>query len=520
MDSQTVIAGLVTVGVGALSGGITNAVAVWMLFHPHQPFRLGPIALHGAIPKNKARLARSIGKTVGERLLTAEDLSRRLSDPALRSAFDAAIARGVRALLEAERGSVRETLGPSAMAAVDQALPVLAARLADRAAAWAAGPAFAGQAEQLARRLAAELGDRPVRDALSEAEQARLRSELERWVRGLVEEPELERAVENFVAGELERLAGDERPLVDRLPPGLVPAVEQAAADLLPGLIAGVGAALQDPALRLQVQGIVRDGIRRALRDLVLHQRLLARLVVTDHAIARLLDAFAAEGADRLAAELRGGAMQHRVRQAIADALHGALRVPLGERIRRLDPDRRAALARTIGATLARGLRSEGARQALAHTLDRLVAEANRRTWGEVLGAVPAAGLARLLGEVIASPGGRRWIEDSVQAAARALLDLPVGRLQDWLGPGAPEQISRAVSDAVWGWVMEQVPIVVSHLQVQEMVEQKVLGFSTQRMEEIIRGVTQRELDTIVRLGYFLGGLVGALAWAVHRAFG
>jgi len=67
---------------------------------------------------------------------------------------------------------------------------------------------------------------------------------------------------------------------------------------------------------------------------------------------------------------------------------------------------------------------------------------------------------------------------------------------------------------------MEQMPLVVSHLQVQEMVEQKVLGFSTQRMEEIIRGVTQRELDTIVRLGYVLGGLVGALAWAVHRAFG
>jgi uncharacterized membrane protein YheB (UPF0754 family) len=60
------------------------------------------------------------------------------------------------------------------------------------------------------------------------------------------------------------------------------------------------------------------------------------------------------------------------------------------------------------------------------------------------------------------------------------------------------------------------VPVVVSQLSVREMVEQKVMGFSVQRMEEIIRGVTQRELDLIVRLGYFLGGLVGVIAFLIN----
>ncbi|MEA3245840.1 MAG: DUF445 family protein, partial [Gemmatimonadota bacterium] len=60
----------INVVVGTVAGGITNAVAVWMLFHPYEK-RFG---LHGAIPKNKARLATSIGRTVGERLLTADDI--------------------------------------------------------------------------------------------------------------------------------------------------------------------------------------------------------------------------------------------------------------------------------------------------------------------------------------------------------------------------------------------------------------------------------------------------------------
>ena len=40
-------------------------------------------------------------------------------------------------------------------------------------------------------------------------------------------------------------------------------------------------------------------------------------------------------------------------------------------------------------------------------------------------------------------------------------------------------------------------------------IEQKVLGFSLDRIEEIVRLTTQRELDVIVRLGFLLGGLVG-----------
>ena len=47
------------------------------------------------------------------------------------------------------------------------------------------------------------------------------------------------------------------------------------------------------------------------------------------------------------------------------------------------------------------------------------------------------------------------------------------------------------------------------------MVEQKVLGFSLERIEQIVRNTTQRELDLIVRLGYVLGALVGALAYGI-----
>ena len=110
MPQSVWLEGLVTVGVGALSGGITNAVAVWMLFHPYDARGIGPFKLQGAIPKNKARLAKSIGRTVGQRLLTEEDLARQLSAPGLREAFDQAVAGFLERALNTARGSLRAEL--------------------------------------------------------------------------------------------------------------------------------------------------------------------------------------------------------------------------------------------------------------------------------------------------------------------------------------------------------------------------------------------------------------------------
>src|SRR5690606_40030508 len=73
-----------TVLFGSLAGGITNIIAIWMLFHPYQPPRLFGRrlrALQGAIPKNKARLAAAVGRTVGTRLLRSEELARTVAEP-------------------------------------------------------------------------------------------------------------------------------------------------------------------------------------------------------------------------------------------------------------------------------------------------------------------------------------------------------------------------------------------------------------------------------------------------------
>ena len=73
--------------VGTMAGGLSDTVAVWMLFNPKQK----KFGFQGAIPKNQARLAKSLGRTVGERLLTPGDLQKELARPELLAAFQSRI---------------------------------------------------------------------------------------------------------------------------------------------------------------------------------------------------------------------------------------------------------------------------------------------------------------------------------------------------------------------------------------------------------------------------------------------
>ncbi len=76
------------------------------------------------------------------------------------------------------------------------------------------------------------------------------------------------------------------------------------------------------------------------------------------------------------------------------------------------------------------------------------------------------------------------------------------------------------MSPAIWNWIESQIPAVVERLHVQQMVERKVLDFDQDRLEQLIRGVIDRELRLIIRTGYILGGLIAVALFGLTHLFG
>lgn len=503
------------VAVGTVAGGVTNLIAVKMLFHPRER-RFG---LQGAIPKNKARLARAIGRMVGQRLLSPEDLARELNASGLRETFDAKVGEAIASLLRTERGPLRALLPPAVLEEVDRLADQAAVLGADRVAHYVTTPAFDAKVLEFVQKTRTELADAPVGDVLTPRRRESIAQRALQWAGEVAESPELERGVRDYIDRHARELLESDQPLVAHLPPGLVDTVDGAIDAFLPVAMQRMGHFLADPAARARIQGALNALFSRVVDDLRFHERVLARLVVTERTFERALQSLSTDGVEQLASLLEEPEFRERIAHSIRDAVLAWLARPARELVGEADDDRAAAIIASASAYLLKALRAEGTRTFLVGKLQAVMERAEGRTWGELLSHVDDETLARFVVDVARTPRARESAEHAIRGLLRALLDTPIGAPGRWAPHDASARVAAAVAPPLWEWLQSRVPDALAHVDLEEIVERKVMGFSTDRVEELIKDITSKELDLIVNLGYVLGAFIGVVTWGATLLF-
>jgi uncharacterized membrane protein YheB (UPF0754 family) len=520
--SDELIRVLVTIAFGALAGGLTNTVAIWMLFHPYEPPRIGRWRIaffQGAVPKNQPRLAAAIGRTVGNRLLTPEDLTRTFADPEFRQEFDRRLGQFLDELLQRERGSLRDLLPPGLLEELepllDDAVELALARLDE----YLRSERFEEATGRGTGELIKAVADEPIAGMLTPARGEAVEAAVEEWLQNAVESGDFQETVEDYLKRASTKLLAPGRTFEETLPLGLVGAVEKAIAGYLPLAIERLGALLEDEGARARFEATIHDLLHRFLKDLKFHQRVVARLVMTEETVDKVLDTIEAEGAERLSEILREPAVQDAMARGVNEAIVDFLRRPVASVLGTPDEPSVVDARETLAGWVVGMARDSGTREFLVEKLHTGLEKAGDRTWGEVLKRVPPERLAGWLVAAARSEAAGKAYREGTRRLVSSLLDRPIGTPARWLPPGAPERIEEALGDPVWAWLQTQVPDVVRRIDVARRVEEKVLDFPTPRMEELVRRVTDRELKLIVRLGYVLGAFIGTILVVVDFLF-
>lgn len=508
------ISALVKVIFGAIAGGITNTVAIWMLFHPYNPPKAlgGRLKfLHGAVPKNQPRLAKAIGKTVGERLLTEDDLTGVLATEEFRAAFQDRLMAFLEQVLNQERGSILELLPEAVRPEVIRLGEQVADRAADRMRELAFAEDFEERVRERTARLVEQIQDEPVGGILTPAREAAFAETLEEWLSDAVESPGFKDAVEEYLHRAAERFLVPDRTLEEVLPSGLIGSVEKAVAGYLPLAIERLGSLLEDPETRARFQTTVHDLLQRFLQDLKFHQRVVAKLVMNEDTLDRVFDTIETEGAERLSEMLREPEMQEAMARGVGDAFVDLLRRPVASVFGTLEDDNVQESLATLTGWLVDMAQDTSNHHVIVEKIQAAMSKAGARTWGDVLKSVPPERLAGWIAAAVRTDAAEKLVRDGFRTFANNALERPIGTPARWLPADGIERVERAVTEPLWEWLQGQVPEVVRRIDVARRVEEKVLQFPTPKMEELVRRVTDRELRTIVKLGYALGGTIGLI---------
>jgi len=502
--------------IGTVAGGASDTVAVWMLFHP----RKKTFGFQGAIPKNQARLAKSLGRTVGERLLTPPDIMAELMRAGVREKLDDTLALVIGNVLDTERASLRQILPPSVLLEVERALVSGVPLVAERLAEFAESPEFEDRVRAFVHRRRAELKDRMVGTVLTAERRAAITARAARWADEFAQSDELAQGVRDYVAHRATAMLSSSEPLMEQVPPAFVSAIDGGIEAYLPIAVEKLAGVLRDPDARERIRVRLHTLFSRFVEDLKFHERVIAKLVVTERTLDKALDSVEKEGAEQLGELLEDPAVRERITAAVHDAITLYLGKPLAEIVGHPDSDRARAVIETVSAGLLRVVRAGETRTLLVDKLDQALARAEQKTWGDLLAPLDDDTLTEWIVTAARSPRSRELVEDAGRTAIRRLLDQPIGRPGRWLPPDSATRLGGAFAPAIWELVETQLPGLIQRLDVQAMVERKVLAFSFERLEELIRGVINRELRLIIFIGYVLGGLIAVVGFSISRLAG
>ncbi len=512
-----------TVLFGALAGGLTNRVAITMLFHPYQPPRILGHTVHwlqGAVPKNQTRMARTIGDTVGNTLLTPADVAAELQDERLREAFQEQLQGLVQDLLEGDKPAIGELLPESALTEVRRILEMLLDSAHDRVVDALASEEFSENAARILGTLAESLEDESLADSLGEERISALREQAGEWLTQLVESDSFAATIRGHLDRAAVRLLRPGRSFEELLPIVLVTAVERAISDYLPLVMERLGRLLEDPLARARVESTIHDLLERFMKDLRFHQRVVAKLIITEETVDKVIDTLEAEGANRLGDLLREGDVQDAMARSVNEAIVDFLRRPVIDVLGKPEDPQVGSALDSITEWAVDATRDPEVREFLLDRGEAAVLKAGERSWADVVRLVPAHRAGGWIASGLRSEAGRDMFGQFKEWLTDRILSQPIGSFERYGREGAARRLTEALADPVWEWIAGKVPEVAANIRISDRVETKILEFPIPELERLVRSITEKELNLIVRLGYFLGAGIGLVLVLIRHLIG
>ncbi len=511
---------MVFVGIGIAAGLVTNAVAIWMLFHPHNPKRIGRLRLfpQGAIPKEIDRIARRIGQTVGTHLLRTEDIVETLGQAEFRERFDRTLRNALESMLDKELGDLRSEIPENRLGEVTGTVADFGQRLLEGLSDFLQGEAFERRVREFVDRLNVEFGDEPLERVLTPEARKQLVVVMHDVGEGVVKGRGFRNAIGEFFARNLRDFVTSEEPLGRFVPTGAINFGEAVVRNYLPLVLDRFGQVLESPAAQERVRRALRNFIDGYLSQQGIFQQIVGRLIITERTLTQTVQALERGGAAEVAALLREPLIQDRAAAAVNDAIDDMLARPVRDIFGDMGDEELARVAGVLTDRIVEFAGHETTEEFVMNRADQFLKASEGKKLADVLeylGPEAAHRLTdRLADWIVEIARGDRvgvLLETALVRQTEWLLTVPIGRIRDFMPPDGLDRAERLVFDPLWEFLQSRVPALVAELPIAEMVEQRIRAYPIAELERLIWTVTRRELRLIIYLGGFLGAVVGSL---------
>jgi uncharacterized membrane protein YheB (UPF0754 family) len=487
-----------------------------MLFHPYKAVKLFGITVwpQGMIPRQRERLAQSIGNAVGNELVSQDTVFNALFET---SFFERKIQDFVNAytseLLSTNYPSFIDALPSHARAPILDTISNLQYRLAEYIAAMLKSEETAEAISSFVDRQIDDLMERRIGDALTEDTLNRVLGFLETRFQRLVSEADFGEKVRDFVSGRIDDLARSNATLAETFTPDSVAFLKERIDQQVPPIVHHLADIATSQNTRKQIGAL----IKREVDDYYEHLSLFKKIFISRDRIHREVDDLVNKTLPKRVEEyLRGEAFEQEAEAFLNSTVDNVLARPLNELVGQLAPEKLQLIKQQTTNSILGLARSPELATSVSSYLTDTLEELRPQTLGmamERLGPESISGTKNFLTKSLLSLLSRddtaRTINAIMSSQVERLLVAPIGKLGDHVSKVSVERASTALVERITAAARERLPAAIAEFDVGGLVRKKVSDYPTEKLEKLVLSVASHHLKTIELFGAVIGFIIG-----------
>ncbi|HEX7177368.1 MAG TPA: DUF445 family protein [Pyrinomonadaceae bacterium] len=504
--------------VATFHGWLAAWLAVRMLFRPHRPVKLLGLTIwpQGMIPRHREKLAQSIGKAVGDELVSQDTVVHALFETGFfQRKVETFVETYAQGLLDTPYPSFVDALPRAVRAPILDALSALQMRVAEHISEVLKSEETVAALDRFIDSRVDELLARRLGETVGEENFERALGFVEHRFRGVVTERGFERKVRDFVSARLDELADTEATLAEMFTPETVAVVKERIDAQVPPIVEQLTKIATNPRTRTQIGAL----IKREVDDYYQQLSFFKKIFISRDRVHQEVDDLVNKTLPRRVGEyLSGEAFEQQAEEFLNSTIDGVLARPVRDIVGQIAPEKLQLIKDQISERILAVARSPE----LAASVSSYATDALHRVRPHSLRAIlehasPESAerlksfLSRGLFHILSSDETARTINSILSAQVERLLSAPIGRVSDHVPREKVERAAAALTERITSAARERLPTAISEFDIGRMVREKVSNYDIKKLEDLVLSVAKQHLRTIELFGLVIGFVIGVV---------
>ena len=491
-------------------------IAVRMLFRPREPFKLLGLTVfpQGMIPRHRDRLAKAIGKAVGEELVSQETILNELTgNDFLRRKIQAFVDSYTDELLSQDHASLIESLPRNVREPVLDAISGLQRKLAAHIRTILSSEESLEMIRSFVTRQVDDVLGQRVSSVIDDETFESIVEFLEGRLRTAIVARQFERTIGDFVSRRIDGLLDTEIPLGQMFTDDAVGLLKEKAAEQIEPAIHQLTELAAAEKTRNQIGALIKHEVHDYYENLPFFKKIF----VSRENLISDVDALVNESLPRRIEEtLRGEFFAEEARSFINVSIDNALAQPLPAIFGTIAPEQLDRLKQQVTRSVISLMRSdqtiEGISAYMRETLEKFrphsidaILQLLHTDSEERLKSMLSRGLLDVVGREETS----NIINEMLAGQIDRLLSMPIGKLGDHIPEEKLREASTSLTDAIVAATSAKLPEAIAEFDVAGLVREKIQGYPAEKLEALVMSVAKEHLRKIELFGAFFGLIIG-----------